>query len=108
MCYRLVLIALALIFMAGCSERYGGPIFPIPQIPVEHPSSPDKSDVLEDLAEVFGDDIVNAEKIEEIHEIEAHVFFVKVLRDGDVAMWIKAQYYFVDGQWVCIPDQIEI
>ena len=111
MCKRLfVSIAFSLLILSciGCSERYGGSMYPIPTIPDERPSNnPSEDDVIDDLKDFYSD-IVSAELVEEVHSIESHVYFVKVERDGDVAMWFKVTYYFVDGQWVCIPDQIEI
>ena len=49
-----LLIAIVLsIVMIGCSERYGGPIFPVPSIPAEHPSVPSDAQVLIDLQEAY-------------------------------------------------------
>ena len=90
----------------GCSERYGGNIFPIPTTPVEQPANPSEHDVISDLEAQY-ENIVSAEIVEEVHSIESHVFFVRVQGD-DEDLWFKVTYYFVDGQWVCIPDQIEM
>ena len=99
-------LAIALVLI-GCSERYGGSMYPtIPTIPDERPASPNEADVINDLKDFYSD-IVSAELVEEVHSIESHVYFVKVEDDGD-PVWFKITYYFVDGQWVCIPDQIEI
>ena len=98
-------IAFSLV-MVGCSERYGGNIFPIPTTPAERPANPSEHDVLDDLEAQYGN-IVSAEIVEEVHSIESHVFFVRVQGD-DEDLWFKVTYYFVDGQWVCIPDQIEV
>ena len=90
----------------GCSERYGGSIFPVPTTPAERPSNPSEHDVISDLKAQYGN-IVSAEIVEEVHSIESHVFFVRI-DDDENEVWFKITYYFVDGQWVCIPSQIEI
>ena len=105
MCKRLFVAIAFSLLMTGCSERYGGSMYPIPTIPDERPSNPSEHDVIEDLKDAY--DIVSAEIVEEVHSIESHVYFVKVEDDGE-PVWFKITYYWVSGEWVCIPDQIEI
>ena len=103
---RTLVFAIAFsLLMVGCGE-YGGNIFPIPHTPDQRPANPSEHDVISDLEAQYGN-IVSAEIVEEIHSIESHVFFVRVQAD-DEDLWFKIQYYWVEGQWVCIPDQIEM
>ena len=91
----------------GCSERYGGSIYPVPHIPAERPiENPSENDVISDLEAQYGN-IVSAEIVEEVHSIESHVFFVRVQAD-DEDKWFKVTYYWVQDQWVCIPSEIEM
>ena len=106
MCYRLFLALVISMVMIGCSERYGGSMYPVPHIPDERPASPNETDVINDLNDAF-DGIVSAELVEEVHSVDSHVYFVKVDNDGEM-IWFKVTYYWVSGEWVCIPDEIEI
>ena len=99
-------IAVALVMMTGCGER-GGNMFPIPHIPTdERIQNPTEADVIGDLME-FYPDLVNAEVVEETHSVESHVFFVRVDSDGEI-VWFKITYYFLQGEWIFLPDQIEV
>ena len=42
------------LMIVGCSERYGGPIYPVPHIPDERPAVPSDSQVMTDLQDVLG------------------------------------------------------
>ena len=104
---RLFLAIVISLVMIGCSERYGGSLYPVPHIPGERPiENPSEDDVISDLNAQYGN-IVSAEIVEEVHSIESHVFFVRVQGD-DGDQWYKVTYYWVQDQWVCIPSEIEV
>ena len=103
-----LLIAIVLsIVMIGCSERYGGPIFPVPSIPAEHPSVPSDAQVLNDLQEAIGQ-IASVEIESEIISVDSRVYIVIVDKDSESPIFYKVTYYLLDGEWVCIPEQIEM
>ena len=103
-----LLIAFVLsIVMIGCSERYGGPIFPVPSIPAEHPSVPSDAQVLNDLQEAIGQ-IASVEIESEIISVDSRVYIVIDDKDSESPIFYKVTYYLLDGEWVCIPEQIEM
>ena len=106
--FKQLLVAIALsIVMIGCSERYGGPIYPVPHIPSERPSVPSDSNVVADIQEQFGEQ-VSTEIVSTVHSIESHVFVVIVENGTEQPSCFKITYYLIDGQWVSIPEQIEM
>ena len=102
----LVAIVLSLVLI-GCSERYGGPIFPVPTIPDERPSVPTNAQVINDLKDQF-DEQVSTEIVSAIHSIESHVFVVIVENGTEQPSCFKITYYLIDGKFVSIPEQIEM
>ena len=103
--------AFAILFsmvMIGCSERYGGSIFPVPPIPVEQPSAPSEQQVMTDIQEVFDGAFVGAEIESEIISVDSRVYIVIVDKDSDTPVFYKVTYYLLDGEWVCIPEAIKM
>ena len=96
------------IVIVGCGERYGGPIFPVPHIPAEHSEVPTEQQVMNDIQEVFDGAFVGAEIESEIISVDSRVYIVIVDRDSERPVFYKVTYYLLDGEWVCIPEQIEI
>ena len=104
--HLLVAIVLSLV-LVGCSERYGGPIFPVPTIPDEQPSAPSDAQVMTDLQDVVGQ-IAGVEIESEIISVDSRVYIVIVDRDSERPVFYKVTYYLLDGEWVCVPEQIEM
>ena len=102
----LVAIMLSMV-LVGCSERYGGPIFPVPHIPDERPAAPSESQVMTDLQDALGQ-IAGVEIESEIISVDSRVYIVIVDRDSERPVFYKVTYYLLDGEWVCIPEQIEM
>ena len=102
-----LLIAIVLsIVMIGCSERYGGPIFPVPSIPAEHPSVPSDAQVLNDLQEAIGQ-IASIEVESEVISVESRIYIVLVGKDSESPALYKVTYFLLDGEWICVPELIE-
>ena len=95
------------IVIVGCGERYGGPIYPVPHIPDERPAVPSDSQVMTDLQDVFGQ-IAGVEIESEIISVDSRVYIVIVDKDSESPIFYKVTYYLLDGEWVCIPEQIEM
>ena len=95
------------LMIVGCSERYGGPIYPVPHIPDERPAVPSDSQVMTDLQDVLGQ-IAGVEIESEIISVDSRVYIVIVDRDSERPVFYKVTYYLLDGEWVCIPEQIEM
>ena len=95
------------IVIVGCSERYGGPIYPVPHIPDERPAVPSDSQVMTDLQDVLGQ-IASVEIESEIISVDSRVYIVIVDKDSESPIFYKVTYYLLDGEWVCIPEQIEM
>ena len=95
------------IVIVGCGERYGGPIYPVPHIPDERPAVPSDSQVMTDLQDVFGQ-IASVEIESEIISVDSRVYIVIVDKDSESPIFYKVTYYLLDGEWVCIPEQIEM
>ena len=95
------------LMIVGCSERYGGPIYPVPHIPDERPAVPSDSQVMTDLQDVFGQ-IASVEIESEIISVDSRVYIVIVDRDSERPVFYKVTYYYLDGEWVCIPEAIEM
>jgi hypothetical protein len=103
-----LLVALVLsMVLIGCSERYGGPIFPVPTIPNERPSAPTNAQVMTDLQDVTGQ-VAGVEIESEIISVDSRVYIVIVDKDSESPIFYKVTYYLLDGEWVCIPEQIEM
>ena len=99
---RHLLVALMLsIAIVGCSERYTGSIQKAPTLLDERPAVPSEQQVIADLRDQFGQNI-STEIIFESETIEAHVFIVSIEQ-----VWFKVAYYLVDGDWICITEQID-
>ena len=99
---KFVFILAFLLLASGCSERYGGPIFPQPHIPSESPAALSEERVILDLAQEY--DFVDSEVVNEVHSVASHTFIVE-LDDGT---FIKIVYYHLDGSWVYISEQVEL
>ena len=95
------------IVIVGCSERYGGPINPVPHIPDERPAVPSEDQVIEDLEASHGD-YLSSEIVSEVHSVDARVYIVAVDNDTQTPVFFKVTYYFIDDAWVCIPEAIEM
>ena len=93
--------------MTACDSRYGGPIYPVPHIPDERPSVPSEQQVITDLSELHGEH-VSAEIESEIISVDSRVYIVIVDKDSESPVFFKVTYYLLDGEWVCIPEQIEM
>ena len=107
MCKRLFLsLALALV-ITGCSERYGGHMYPIPTIPVEHAEIPDESRILTDLKEQYGN-IVSTEIISEIHSVKSHTYLVAMENGTETPEWFKMTYLLIEKVWVCVVDPVKM
>ena len=104
---RLVAVILLSIVIVGCGERYGGPIFPVPTIPSERPSVPTEDQVISDLKDQFSEQ-VSTEIVSTVHSIESHVFVVIVENGTEQPSCFKITYYLIDGEWISIPEQIEM
>ena len=104
--HLLIPIVLSLV-MVGCSERYGGSIFPVPHIPSERPAVPSESDVIADINEAIGAN-VQSEIVDEIISVESRVYIVIVENGSDTPTFYKVTYYLLDGEWVCIPEAIKM
>ena len=106
--FKHLLVATMLsIVLIGCSERYGGPIYPVPHIPDERPAVPSDSQVMTDLQDVLGQ-IASVEIESEIISVDSRVYIVIVDKDSESPIFYKVTYYLLDGEWVCIPEQIEM
>ena len=70
------------LMIVGCSERYGGPIYPVPHIPDERPAVPSDSQVMTDLQDVLGQ-IAGVEIESEIISVDSRVYIVIVDRDSE-------------------------
>jgi hypothetical protein len=104
--HLLVALMLSMVII-GCDSRYGGPIYPVPHIPDERPAVPSDSQVMTDLQDVFGQ-IASVEIESEIISVDSRVYIVIVDKDSESPIFYKVTYYLLDGEWVCIPEQIEM
>ena len=95
------------IVIAGCSERYGGPIYPVPHIPDERPAVPSDSQVMTDLQEALGQ-IASVEIESKIISVDSRMYIVVVGPESEQPVFYKVTYYLLDGEWICIPEQIEM
>ena len=106
MCFRLFLAIVIALVMIGCSERYGGPIYPVPTIPEERPAVPSEDQVLDDLEDAVGQ-IRGAAVESEIISVDSRIYIVLVEKDSELPVLYKVTYYLLDGEWVCVPELIE-
>ena len=93
---RFALILVFLLLVAGCSERLTH------MVPDEQPAVPSEERVINDLAQEY--DFVEPEVVSAVHSVESHVYIVEL----DDNVFIKIDYYYLDGQWVYISEQVEL
>lgn len=105
--FSLIAIVLLSVLLIGCSERYGGSIYPQPYIPDERPAVPVEADVLADINEAIGAN-VQSEIVDEIISVESRVYIVIVENGSDTPTFYKVEYYLLNGEWVCIPSRIQM
>lgn len=105
--FRHFLVAIVLsIAMIGCSDRVGGPIFPVPALPVEQPSVPTNKQVLADLNASHGDQL-SSEIVSRVHDIESHTYIVVIESENAAPQVFRVTYFLLDGEWKCVPELIE-
>ena len=93
---RFAFILVLLLLVAGCSER-------ITQIvPDEHSAVPSEERVVNDLSQEY--DFISSEVVSAVHSVESHVYIVVVNDD----VFFKITYYFLENQWVYIPERVEL
>ena len=117
---RNFVFALALsIILVGCSERYGGSIFPVP--PIEEIESidnlvtaPTNDQIMDDIEKVYGKQsgaIIEPEYI----DVESRIYFVVIDRDLPTETIFKVIYYLLDNAdapsgktWVPVISKFEL
>ena len=100
-------IVISLVFLNGCSERYRGSLLSVPTTADESVQTPTESDVIEDLFEMLDDFDESAEVVSRTISVEAHVFLVEFLRDGE-PHWVKATYFYLQGEWILLHDFVQM
>ena len=104
--HLLIAIVLSMVIV-GCDSRYGGPIYPVPTVSDERPAVPSEDQVLDDLEDAVGQ-IRGATVESEVISVDSRIYIVLVEKDSELPVLYKVTYYLLDGEWVCVPEAIEM